>query len=762
MSENQAPVERKQDRTAALVVQYQKLAKTISDMETKAFDIINDFDKTSGVWNEEEKAFLDMMNLKALFSSEHWVFIIVDLIAMKISNQRLEVYRRDIVNGEEKIEPAPDHPLQKTIDNPNPMQSYADMMYVNTVDLTLLGNSIIWKGPLGQNLWTIPADTIMLEFSRDETLVSYKRYNFIDYMQPLQLVKEFPIDQVIHVKRPNPANFYWGLSPFVPGRKPILFNRFTAEYLNNYYLKGATPGLSLEMSNEANEKNATRLLRSFEAAYTGRANQRRTMVLPKGVTAKQISHTLADQQLKEYLMMNKEDILALLKVPKHEVGLQTSGSLGSEEYRTALKNFWAATLIPTQNFIANSFNRSYKNLLGERYFCKFNNDNVEVLRDNEIEKSNVATGLLKTHTINEVRAKIYQLEPIADGDIIPGMQLPQQPFFNLSSPIEQIKSTNALEIDDKAVEDKAKNAADIVIKANGDWFESHKQKIKEAIEKPELKIAESAIKLFADQSVAVIKKLDKILSKTKAKEPSKNETFIKELISKEVSQYLKDWQNDYKNVGDDVAVSGWVLAGDSPVKLDELNIELSDKIKKEMKKDLESRAANSFAFMSKTTTNDIYNIIKRGFDNSDTIQQVASSISELFANPDKMMRRAQTIARTESLGALSIGKSRQMKEAAKVIPDLKKLWMSTEDIRTRGNPGGLYPDTEADHWGLHGQIVDHDKKFQDPRSGETLEFPRDPNGSAGAVINCRCTWITLPAKDMAKISQTEAEVQPNE
>jgi HK97 family phage portal protein len=756
---DETPVTRKIDKTASLVASYQKLAKTISDMESKAYDIVNDFEKTGGVWNEEEKAFLDMMTLKGLFTSEHWVFIIVDLIAMKICNQKLQVFRKTVTDGSEKIEPALNHPLQKVIDNPNPMMSYADMMYSHTVDLTLLGNALLWKGPLSSSLWPIPADTVMLSFDKMETLIGYNRYNFRGYLEPLQLVKYFPLNEIIHNKKPNPSNYYWGLSPFIPGRKPILFNRFTSEYLNNYYLKGATPGLSLEMSNEANEKNATRLLRSFEAAYTGRANQRRTLVLPKGVTAKQIAHTLADQQLKDYLIANKEDILALLKVPKHEVGLQTGGSLGSEEYKTALKNFWASTLVPTQNLIASGFNRAYKDLLGDSYFCAFNNDNVEILKENEVEKSNIAVGLLKTHTINEVRAKLYQLTPLPGGDEIPGASTQQYPTFNLHSQAEAIKSNDEITA---PIEKKIENAADVVIKANGDWFEGHKQKIKEAIEKPEIELQKAAIKLFADQSVSVIKKLNKILGKSKANYEIKNDTFIKQLISKEVGAYLADWVSHYKDIGDGIAVSGWVLAGDSPVKVDELNIEISDKYKKELNNELEQRAKNSFAYMSQTTTNDIFSIIKRGIDDSSTGQQIAEKISGIFANPEKMLGRAQTIARTESLSALSMGKAKQFQQASKVILDLKKLWMSTNDNRTRGNPSGLYPDSDSDHWDLHGQVVDHDKKFVDPRSKEQLSFPRDPAGSASAVINCRCTWITLPAKEMDQLIKSEAEVKPND
>jgi HK97 family phage portal protein len=750
-----------------LIKQYEAVQNVFNSIETKSFDLVRDYDELSGVWNEEERALLDLWNLKKLFYDEGWVFIVVDLIAMKISAQPLKIYRKTIdQNGQVNIEEAPKHPLQQILSNPNKYQGYHTYMYSVAVDHTLIGNSITWKGALGNSLYHIPAQTMQLEFDKEQNVTSYLRYNF-DPLNTLKILTgKYQYSEIIHTKRPNPDSMFWGLSPFMPGRKFVLFNRFTAEYLNNYYLKGATSGLALEMTKDANEKSALRLLRSFESAYTGRKNQRRTLVLPQGVSAKQVAASLADQQLKDYLTMNKEDILALLKVPKHEVGLQTAGSLGSEEYKTALKNFWATTIIPTQVLIADEFNRSYKSILGEEFFIQFDNTSVEILKENEIEKSNIAQGLLKTHTINEVRQKLYQLEPLDGGDSLPGATQINQPFFGLSAEVPEKKEYDPEKTNDVELNLIKETSADRLIKAYGDWFQSRKDKINQAIKEPQKDLTKIAVKMFSDQSVAVIKKLDKIIEKAKPKkanDESKTESIIKELLAKEVNKYLSDWSKQYKDIGEGISVAGYMINVDNnPIRLDEYNPELSDKIKNDLKKQLEERARKTFQYMTEKTTNDVYKLIKNGIDESKTTQQIASDISQVYSNPDKIMYRADRIARTETLGALSIGQNKSMKEASDVIKDLKKMWVSTEDLRTRGNPGGLYPDSDADHWGLHGQVVNHNDKFQDPRNGELLEYPRDPNGSAGSVINCRCTWIILPAKEMEKFTRTEQGAQPNE
>jgi uncharacterized protein with gpF-like domain len=65
---------------------------------------------------------------------------------------------------------------------------------------------------------------------------------------------------------------------------------------------------------------------------------------------------------------------------------------------------------------------------------------------------------------------------------------------------------------------------------------------------------------------------------------------------------------------------------------------------------------------------------------------------------------------------------------------LRKRWLSARDRRTRRNPPDDYDHVEAD-----GQERALDEPFL--VSGELLDHPGDPSGSAGNVINCRCAVI---------------------
>ena len=87
--------------------------------------------------------------------------------------------------------------------------------------------------------------------------------------------------------------------------------------------------------------------------------------------------------------------------------------------------------------------------------------------------------------------------------------------------------------------------------------------------------------------------------------------------------------------------------------------------------------------------------------------------------------RAAMIARTESGAAWQGG---QHESAKRRIPDSRKEWISAGDGRVR--------DEKYDHREADGQIVGVDEPFR--VSGEALQHPCDPSGSAGNVIHCRC------------------------
>lgn len=99
-----------------------------------------------------------------------------------------------------------------------------------------------------------------------------------------------------------------------------------------------------------------------------------------------------------------------------------------------------------------------------------------------------------------------------------------------------------------------------------------------------------------------------------------------------------------------------------------------------------------------------------------------------------ILRRTQTIARTESLRATSIGNQEaldQMVSEGAVDPNTRKFWVPARDARVR--------DAHERIPMMNPEGVPLDGLFTTPLG--PLKYPRDPAGSAANTIQCRCALI---------------------
>jgi HK97 family phage portal protein len=705
----------------------------------------------TGVWTPDIKAVLDTQTLKSLVCNEDWVYICCDKIASRIAAQPLMVMKISYKNGKKVTENVDNHPVNKMLENPNEYQTYYHWMYSQVMDLVSIGNSVTWCAFVSKQLIHIPIETIYIDV--DRAAHSIRAYHVLanaaeDYPK-LKSSLVIPPQQICHSRRPNPSSMMWGLSPFIPGKKSVLFNRYSSEYLNGFYLKGAQPGLALEISKEANEKNALRLLKSLEMAHTGRKNQRRNLILPKGVSVKDISHKLADQQLKEYWLLNRETIINLLQIPKHEFSIQEAGSLGSEEYKTALRNFWHGSLRSTMGLISQSLTKTLRPLLGEDMCLEFDLSNVDVLKDDQMAKALLAQTMLATHTVDEIRQELYDLGPK------PVAVQPIAPTTPAELPVEE-----PIEQESKAIDTRQMNIEklDIILKSNDGWWKRREELVQAGVDKSMETLSGVVSDIFSDQVISLVKVIKGEVKKSlKNKETLISKTDLRRRLRSASLNFEERYIDEVtKTLSAQVELgydSSLVLPFNLPnqSEIEAIRARNADGRRETLK----ARGLETFSNMSKTTTESIMTIIENGLADGKTIDQMVAEVSEKMTG-DVSVSRIDTIVRTETLTATSIGQAAAMEDVATVVPNLKKAWVNAGDDRVRG----LGAKDGADHWGMQGQVKAYDQPFVDPRSGARLLFPRDPSGGPGDVINCRCTFIMIPGDeaDRAGLSDLSSQV----
>ena len=137
-----------------------------------------------------------------------------------------------------------------------------------------------------------------------------------------------------------------------------------------------------------------------------------------------------------------------------------------------------------------------------------------------------------------------------------------------------------------------------------------------------------------------------------------------------------------------------------------------------------------------TTREQIMRIIATGQKEGEGIAVIAKRMRESI--PELSTIRAHVIARTETHSAAMVASQSAAKAS---MIKLNKVWISTEDHRTRDFNDADGTIDKFSHRAINGQTVPIDTPFAVPVRGggvEELMCPGDPNGSAGNIMLCRC------------------------
>jgi uncharacterized protein with gpF-like domain len=125
-----------------------------------------------------------------------------------------------------------------------------------------------------------------------------------------------------------------------------------------------------------------------------------------------------------------------------------------------------------------------------------------------------------------------------------------------------------------------------------------------------------------------------------------------------------------------------------------------------------------------TTKADIARIVAAGIADGLPIFDIAKQIDTLYLE-QIIPNRSEVIARTESSTAMNTARVETVN--AYEIP-YHKEWSAYNDSRSR-----------PDHAGMNTETVAQNDTFSNG-----LEYPGDPSGDPGEVINCRCDVLTIP------------------
>lgn len=132
-----------------------------------------------------------------------------------------------------------------------------------------------------------------------------------------------------------------------------------------------------------------------------------------------------------------------------------------------------------------------------------------------------------------------------------------------------------------------------------------------------------------------------------------------------------------------------------------------------------------------TLIESIIGVIQQGYNDNISVADITRNLQNKFG---WYKAQALRIARTETTTATNYATVLASQSSEMV---LEKTWVSVQDNRTRRK---IY-----DHLDMNGQKVgEFDKFFV---GGQELDYPGDPKGAAGNIINCRCKIVYTVKED---------------
>jgi len=666
------------------------------------------------------------------------VFRCIRLIATACSGIKWELY----VNGRE----VETHPILDLIQKPNPMQGWSSFFESVIAYYQIAGNTYI-EG-VGPNPNSPPTELYSLrpDLMRiiPNAFGNVSAYEFKTANQ----TRTWPADpitgksKILHVKTFHPTDIWYGLSPI----EAVILNVDQSNAANKWNLallqNMASPSGILKIDpTDANPTGSLTpqqradLQSALEGRFSGASNAARPMVLEGGMSWQTISLSPREMEWLESKKITSNDICNAFGVPAQLLGF---GQTTYSNYKEAREAFYTETILPIMDLFEFELTNYFRWWFGDQIDFKYDRDDIEALTKKREAKYQIINSL-NFITQNEKRA-LAGYEPIENWDVfLIGNRAVNDPevlneLSTYRSRIQDLRLTQSPGSEDPSDSRDSQEDDKSAINQTLEWktFNLLTQREKtqtlrrinryrEAIE---LGFAKALEQDFNDAALKIAKAYD-----------STSDQRLREFaIERAIDESMAEMSNTLRKF-----IQATVFDFGRRVFQDAKHQNLMMETKQNEKtweqwaqRFINTRTANAITHIRGTTKKIVREKVReltaRAIEGEEL--DFAGELQSEFKNLSES--RAILIARTEVTMASNSATHESVK--ALEIPNLKKEWVSADDERVRdGGKDGTGPN----HMNMNGIKIPMDEPFSVPPD-DTMDYPGDPNGSAGNVINCRC------------------------
>lgn len=649
------------------------------------------------------------------------IYIAANYRAKTLSSVPLKLYKGV---GTKKTE-VESGTLYEILQKVNPYWTARRLIQMSEMSLCLWG-SAFWFMDRGQGGRGEPKEIWWARPDRVKVIPHPTEYiSHFEYQTAGGQTIPFKREETVWFRYPNPIDEYSGLAPLAAAR--IAADTSSAAMRSNAMM--FNNGLQLagfvspKMGEQWTQEQAEQIEESLKRRFQGANKAHRWAVLKRETQFMPLSISAKDAEYLGALEWSFETVCRVYGLSPDLLGGKTTFS-NSAEARLAL---WEDTMKPECGFFSDEITEQLLPLFpGQADIAEFDFGSVEVLQEAEAAKwsrwkEQIEKG---AKTVNEYREAIgddplvwgddwwatASLVPIGGPMAVEAEAKAKEQADALAAQLEQDAKNEPVEDEQKPNPNEPRRFTR-AMEYGGPDHERVWRAFVERSDKHEAKVKSTVQRLFKDQQKSIIAKLTgRSVREVNPENPFDKAAWIRkfrEQMRPVLSQIIDD-------------------AGDAALK--DINSAIGFDVKSpDAMRFLEQRVQRFAVQVNETTWTNLQASLVEGMDLGESIDDLAKRVESVMG--ERITSSAQTIARTETIGALNGGTQIAWDQSGVVAG---KEWSAALDERTRET-----------HVAAHGQIRKLNEDFD--VGGGSGPMPGSI-GSAEEDINCRCS--TLPILDM--------------
>jgi HK97 family phage portal protein len=308
---------------------------------------------------------------------------------------------------------APESPLQKLIDKPNPDFSWSEMTELLSQHIDLAGNSywsVIRAGNSNtpMELWPVLPQGVKIQPGKTRLIELY-RYQYGGVSRDIQS------DDMVHVKTVNPNDFLFGMPTIQAAGRAVDVDREASQWqLNSMHNRGISD-YAIVIDPETTAEQMSRLRELHKEKQASSNNARAPFFTTRDI--KTLNQSAVELDFVDSRSKVWEEICSAMGVPPVMVGIMENATLANIE--TARKIFWADTITPLLRMVRSQLNSQLAAQFGPEWYIDYDLSGVEALREDYSKKLDEAKKLFDMgvpfNTISELLK--LGIDSIEGGDI---------------------------------------------------------------------------------------------------------------------------------------------------------------------------------------------------------------------------------------------------------------------------------------------------------------------------------------------------------